>query len=1452
MSDIKLSNVIGAPFSAFVLNQLYKRAQQNSSTTRTNNQVLFLANKLSWARLVSSVNVALPAIDNTSTIFQIGGTVASSVFYENLGLNYTDYPRPDSLAKKWILEAGTSVQNGNGINLRRGIGPDGAYGLGGTEELGYRPMPGLNSVQVQTMGTLGSLRQATISFKVWNMNQLNVIEALYFRLGYSMLLEWGHVQYFQNDNVFKQDGIYGIDDPFRAGRRKENIQQEIAKKVKETDGNYDGMLGVVSNFNWSFNQSGGYDCTVRLIGLGAIMDSLRIDQTYTLPAGFIARFKKDEAALEEEAARLRATPPPTGAGTAADIVTESEPKTIEEAYALAKKYGNYTGTFEQFINPRAAEVPTRYAAFSNYVSKLAAFELKFPVSTTRPNPNATQDQITRANEKLSGVYTFRSDYVSRLLFPASGTPIPITIDLGLLSDYLKTFFDRNKDIYSTSSNEGKFLYTDYFLQYLQAGTDTYLYEDTDSRGNPIKKTGVLGLDELLKGSENITTPVTNRAGINFNRDVAVTYSIPSGDNFKIELFEAVVQVANPDVDYPVTRRKILEIFNQAYRAGSGRVNGELFELERSTSNNAYINLKAGFRVDAEVDGVGAAAGKKKTISVEYIFKTDNPAFVRSRSSVTAPPVPPATGTASTGDTTGASNTPSDDQVETPKGFESALHAMLTIIKARIQAASLKRKLNVDTVDILEPTQKFYDSGILKDVFISTPSTDNKTVQFTTKKPPVAGPKGIPFNVTDYALKGFNSELMRDPTLYDTVPDIDFKNLCTGLIVRYPYSSPGVDRNILLVPTYITFGYLLAFINNMCLVYDTVKPQTTKEPTGDQKHPYVYLDFNPETNFCLTSPQQFSIDPHICLIPLQSTLEQYQAIYPESVVIKDKDGKITELKNGDKFFNPKSNPVSTVMSKVAPFQNTGAPYQGKIMNIFLNIDYLLRLANSYQGSDPEHAVRLQPFLEAIITDINKALGNINLFKVKYRDDTNTIQIQDSQWAPSLSGEESIMKADAASLLRGTLPVFGRQSLAREFQFKTVISTKLASTIAISAQAATGSINATDHSSYSWLNQNYQDRYKPYIQDPDNKASGTSNTGKKSTNDDSNEVKAAAHLNKHVELIYANPQDFTNDRVEFSKNYYVEIMSKAKSADPTTVASPFIPADLELTIDGIGGIIMGNAFLVPEDRMPQSLRGVGGNPKVGFIVTSLMHTIENNQWLTKMRGQMIKLRGYSGFGTVATIGGTASTVNIKTEEGSTGGARRSGAVLVSPPNFVSTSNFNTYYPGYIFRKGTSDINLTAFGLSPLSEAEITDDTTKNRYKSGTLTSPVPYFVIHHTAGRGDADLVYKVLYDRGVSVQYVIDRSGRIFRFMPDGAIAYHAGSNAWNNRSMGVEVIAKDDADVLPVQINAAIRLAHYLGFQIANIIGHGKISNDRGKDEGFTIVSKLNPNYKPGFDPSYG
>ena len=128
---------------------------------------------------------------------------------------------------------------------------------------------------------------------------------------------------------------------------------------------------------------------------------------------------------------------------------------------------------------------------------------------------------------------------------------------------------------------------------------------------------------------------------------------------------------------------------------------------------------------------------------------------------------------------------------------------------------------------------------------------------------------------------------------------------------------------------------------------------------------------------------------------------------------------------------------------------------------------------------------------------------------------------------------------------------------------------------------------------------------------------------------------------------------------------------------------------------------------------------------------------------------------------------------------------------------------------------------------------------------------YFVVHHTAGHGRAEDVVNILNDRGLGVQWVIDREGKVFRTFPEGLTAWHAGHkdqkdaprDLQNDTAQGVEVIAKNDMDVLPVQILAAFKLLKYLGYSKDQVWGHGEVTYNKEATEGKTIVDFWRANW---------
>ena len=192
-----------------------------------------------------------------------------------------------ALAKKYILQGG--ILNSSG-KLRSGLGPDGSYSnvspngqkygyatdgrplTAGTA--GIRPMPGITSIDIKSKAAYGSLREVTVHFNAWDIHQLEDLELLYMRPGYSVLVEWGWSPYLDNNGNL----AISIDttDILNGKKTKEEIWKEIFDK-SSTTANYEGIYGFIKNYGWSARTDGGYDCNVTVITMGEVLESLKIN-----------------------------------------------------------------------------------------------------------------------------------------------------------------------------------------------------------------------------------------------------------------------------------------------------------------------------------------------------------------------------------------------------------------------------------------------------------------------------------------------------------------------------------------------------------------------------------------------------------------------------------------------------------------------------------------------------------------------------------------------------------------------------------------------------------------------------------------------------------------------------------------------------------------------------------------------------------------------------------------------------------------------------------------------------------------------------------------------------------------------------------------------------------------------------------------------------------------------
>ena len=279
-------NIVGEEFDDYVFSQIAQRQKDQFSgynSTRTPEQLQYLNNTNAWVKLASgaSINSADGGLERLRKIVKEDTLV--------------DQFNGEELAKKTILfnglsEVNPATYNNDGkkieklseYNSRAGYSKSAdiwnltsAYGLGGSE-FGQQPMPGIQSVSVKSLNR-GSIREANVKLKAYNKFQFEIIELLYLRIGFTMMLEWGNDKFIDNKGELKQTGNTIIEDLwFTAnGYTQMSMINAIERYRGYYDGNYDGFFGRVVNFTWTFGPDGSYDIDLKLITVGDIIESLQ-------------------------------------------------------------------------------------------------------------------------------------------------------------------------------------------------------------------------------------------------------------------------------------------------------------------------------------------------------------------------------------------------------------------------------------------------------------------------------------------------------------------------------------------------------------------------------------------------------------------------------------------------------------------------------------------------------------------------------------------------------------------------------------------------------------------------------------------------------------------------------------------------------------------------------------------------------------------------------------------------------------------------------------------------------------------------------------------------------------------------------------------------------------------------------------------------------------------------
>ena len=185
--------------------------------------LLLLNNRNAWLKLASSVNVVNLLVDVKVENSYEQGFIDAGVIpqpttlqtlgtqrLKDIGINNTADFLGSQLAQKAVLfnTLSTITDNNKFAAPRSGVAKtnslwnaSNSYGLGGTD-FGLNPAPGLISAKIDSLNR-GSIRNATIEIKAFNKFQFEMLELVYLRLGFTMMLEWGFDKYIEIMEIFK-------------------------------------------------------------------------------------------------------------------------------------------------------------------------------------------------------------------------------------------------------------------------------------------------------------------------------------------------------------------------------------------------------------------------------------------------------------------------------------------------------------------------------------------------------------------------------------------------------------------------------------------------------------------------------------------------------------------------------------------------------------------------------------------------------------------------------------------------------------------------------------------------------------------------------------------------------------------------------------------------------------------------------------------------------------------------------------------------------------------------------------------------------------------------------------------------------------------------------------------------------------------------------------------------
>lgn len=285
-------NIVGEEFQDYVFSQIGLRQEIHGRKNRSPEELQYLSNNNSWVKLASPVFIEKEGTKRLSKIME-NETEAKKFSGIELAKNSILFNGLSSLKEKSYEQRAGIVKNNSKL------WNNAAYGLGGTD-FGLQPFPQISDISIQCLNR-GSIRRAEVNIIAYNQFQFEILELLYLRLGFTVMLEWGNNKFFEvRKNALSLNSVGNtlIEEIWfqENGLSQLDVLKEINFYREKYQGNYDAFFGKVSNFSFNFNEDGSYSITLSLITIGDVIESI----TANVPVKSFFRLNNLKNKLDEK------------------------------------------------------------------------------------------------------------------------------------------------------------------------------------------------------------------------------------------------------------------------------------------------------------------------------------------------------------------------------------------------------------------------------------------------------------------------------------------------------------------------------------------------------------------------------------------------------------------------------------------------------------------------------------------------------------------------------------------------------------------------------------------------------------------------------------------------------------------------------------------------------------------------------------------------------------------------------------------------------------------------------------------------------------------------------------------------------------------------------------------------------------------------------------------------